>query len=188
MAPNALQTIFGAAQSLPGFGKAKPYVQITTTEHQGTPLYNAPYYGGGPPGTYYSASNPSPKQEVLNSRFKKVRRYAKIAIVCSHFFSGIFSAILEVCMVLVTYKYYKTKDLATPGSTWGPWAKDTKLWPTYMLAASSGVTALLALYVLIALCCRAKRKAAFFSVIYSVVHVACWIGISAIYRIAKKEG
>ena len=187
MAQNAFQTFLGAAQSLPGFGKNKPYAQIHTTE-QSTPLCNPPYYGGGPPpAMHHGASKPSPKHEVLTSRFHSIRRYTKIAVVCSNVFSGIFSSIMESCMIFVTYKFYKTKDLDTPDRPWGPWPKETKLWPTYMLAASSGVTTILALCLLIALCCQAKRKAAFFSILYSVIHVVFWVGISVTYRIAKKK-
>ena len=186
MAQRVFQNFLGVAQSLPGFSNHKPYAQIHSTE-QGTPLCNPAPYGTGSPPNYHLDPKMSPKHEVLTSRFHTIRRYIKIAVICSNIFSGILSLIMEIGMIFVTWKFYKTKDHPTPGRAWGPWPKETRLWPTYMLAAASGLTALLSLCLLIAQCCRAKRKAAFFSVLYSLVHIGFWIGISATYRIAKKK-
>lgn len=185
MAQNVFQTFLGVAQSIPGFSNRKPYAQIHTTE-QGTPLCHPTPYGSGPP-NYHVDPKMSPKHEVLRSRSHSVRRYIKITVICSHIFSGVLSLIMEIGMIFVAWKFYKTKDHPTPDRPWGPWPKEVKVWPTYMLAAASGMTALLSLCLLIALCCRAKRKAAFFSILYALVHIVFWVGTSATYRIAKKK-
>jgi hypothetical protein len=186
MASTAYKAFMSAAQALPGFNTShKPYTQISYADlsAQGMPLtpqqscepsYQQPY----PP-------NVSPKHEILFQRFRKIRRWTKIAVVTSHVFSGLFSVFMEAVMFYVTYKFYKTKDYPTPDRPWGPWPKNAKLWPTYMLAAASVVTTLLSIGMLIALCCRAKRKAAFFSILYMLVHVVCWAIVAVLYRVGK---
>jgi small-conductance mechanosensitive channel len=181
MASTAYKAFMSAAQALPGFNTSnKPYAQVSYADlsAQGMPLTQQQSYQPCQP-------NVTPRHEILFQRFRRIRRWTKIAVVFSHVFSGLFSVFMEAVMFYVTYTFYKTKDYPMPDRPWGPWPKSTKLWPTYMLAAASVVTTLLSLGMLIALCCRAKRKAAFFSILYMLVHVICWAIVAVLYRVGK---
>jgi len=176
-----LQALFGAAQSLPGF----------KSSHQG---YNTGYANlpdQGAPLCYPAASSYNqcyepklqPKHEAAYGRFRHLRRWVKIIVVVSNVFSGIFSLVMEVAMCYMMYKFYKTKDHSAYGRS-SPWAKNTKLWPTIMLLAASGITVLLSFAILVALCCRSKKKA-IFSVWYNLIHIGAWVGVAVLYRVGK---
>lgn len=184
MASNPFKIFLDAAQAIPGFSSNKPYAQASYTE-LGTPLYQPTAYCGPPPPMQQCDPQTNPKNTAMISRFSKVRRWTKIARMCSYSFSALFSIFMESIMFYVTYKHYKTKDLTTYGRPEGPWAANTKVWPTYMLAAASIVTSLFSLVSLIALCCRAKRVGKVFGLIYTIAHISSWVAVSATYRIAK---
>lgn len=196
MASNIFQSALKAAQAIPGLGSS--YNKLPTQVHhseQGVPLCNPPQYppqygygyGHGPPQQCdpHSMMRPSPKHEVLLGQFRKMRRWTKIAIALSSTISALLSVFMESIMIYVTYKHYKTKDLYVEGRAWGPWAKDTKLWPTYLLAGASLATLLMCFGLLVALCCRSKRKTALFSLLGAAVHIVFWVVISILYRVGK---
>ncbi|KIX06281.1 uncharacterized protein Z518_04256 [Rhinocladiella mackenziei CBS 650.93] len=184
MAPNPFK--FFLSQSITGFGNNKSHAQAGYSD-LGVPLCPPTPYFGPSPTAQQCDPKASPKHEVLLERFGKIRRWTKIASALSHFISGLLSIFMESAMFYVTYRFYKTKDITTEDRPWGPWPQETKLWPTFMLAAASVVTSLLALAFLIALCCRSKRKAAAFSLLYVLVHIVGWVVISALYRIGKSD-
>ena len=73
----------------------------------------------------------------------------------------------------------------------GPWFKETKLWPTLLLATTSSLSLLLNLVVVIAYL-KSVRTAnttstyfTYVSYIISAVHVGMWIPTAAAYRIGK---
>lgn len=183
MPSNIFQSVLGAAQAIPGFGNNKPHAQVHYSE-QGMPLCNPPPQYG-----HLQQCDPhiTPKHQVLLERFRKLRRWTKIAVALSSTISALLSVFMESIMIYATYKFYKTKDLYVEGRPWGPWARNTELWPSYMLAGASLVTLLLAFALLIALCCRAKRKATFFSLLGALAHIIFWIVISVLYRVGKTE-
>lgn len=177
MSSNGFQSLLGAAQSLTGRSKDKllPRSTYASLPAQGVPLSD-PYQSQG-----------APKAGPGQLRFSKFRRWGRIAATVSNVLSSLFSIFMEVVMIYVTYKYYNTRDIRTPTQTWGPWAKNTVLWPTFMLAVASASTILSSIGQLIGLCCRAKRGGRFFSVLYTVIHVIFWIAVSALYRIFKTD-
>lgn len=179
MASKLFQDVFGNAGTVtvPGFGtsKSKMQAQVTYAE-QDVPLVNHAYYHGQPS---------SPKHLVLLERLSKLLHWSKIAMAASHVFSGLLSIFMEGVMFYVLYKFFETKNVYVPGRPVGPWARNTQLWPTYMLAAGSLVTLVLAVGLLTALVCRSRRKEVVFSIAYSVAHVGSWIVVSAMYRVGK---
>jgi hypothetical protein len=128
-----------------------------------------------------------PQHGMLVQKTSEGRRWTKIAAGISSTISACLSAIMGAIMIFTVWKYQKTKNLYVKGRTWGPWAKDTVTWPTYMMAAASIATSLASLVSLVALCRRSKRKAAFFSVIYAIVHIGSWIAVSVVYRVMKTD-
>lgn len=54
-----------------------------------------------------------------------------------------------------------------------------------MLLAASGVTVLLSIAILLALCCQSKKKKAMFSVLHSLIHVGIWLVVAVLYRVGK---
>lgn len=178
----SLQAFLGAAQSLPGFNSSQQghNTGYTNLPGQGVPLcYPAP-----------SSNNQcyepklQPKHEVEYRRFSKLRRWVKIIVAISHVCSCLFALVMEVAMCYMMYKFYKTKDDSAYGRS-SPWAKNTKLWPTIILLAASGVTVLLSVAILVALCCLSKKKKAMFSISYSLIHIGAWVGVVVLYRVGK---
>ncbi|KAJ9658493.1 hypothetical protein H2198_003645 [Neophaeococcomyces mojaviensis] len=177
-----LKVFLGAAQSLPGFNSSQQGYNTgyTTLPDQQIPLCN--------PASSYNNQCCEPKlqqkYEVDCRRFSKLRRWVKVIIAISHFCSCLFSLFMEVAMCYMMYKFYKTKDDSAYGHS-SPWAKNTKLWPTIMLLAASGVTVLLSIAILLALCCQSKKKKAMFSVLHSLIHVGIWLVVAVLYRVGK---
>jgi hypothetical protein len=96
---------------------------------------------------------------------------------------------MEAIMIYVLIKYYSTKNDKGAGRN-TPWATNTKLWPTFMLAGASGVTLVVTILALFALCCRkGKGKAAktriWTTVIKYGVHVIAWLVVAILYRVGK---
>ncbi|KIW95754.1 uncharacterized protein Z519_02818 [Cladophialophora bantiana CBS 173.52] len=129
----------------------------------------------------------SSRREFLLRRYNKFRHWARIASGVTNVISALFSASMESIMIYTMYKFYTTKDLFVEGRPWGPWAKGSVLWPTFMLAVASITTSLLALTVLVGLWCRRKHNAAFFSLIYAAGHIVAWVIVSVVYRVEKTE-
>ncbi|EXJ64302.1 hypothetical protein A1O7_00638 [Cladophialophora yegresii CBS 114405] len=90
-------------------------------------------------------------------------------------------------MIYVLYKFYSTRDIFMEDRPWGPWAKDRVVWPTFMFAAASIVTSLIALVALIALCWRSKRRLVFFSLVYVAMDIITWVIVAIVYRVEKTE-
>lgn len=175
-----LKTFLDAAQSLPGFNASQQghdggYASLLD---QGVPLcYPAPSYNN-------QCHEPKlqPKHEVDCRRFSKLRQWVNIIVAISHVCSCLFSLVMEAAMCYMMYKFYKTKDISAYGRS-SPWAKNTRLWPTVLLLAASGVTVLLSFAILVALCCLSKKKKAAFSILYSLIHIGAWVGVAVLYRV-----
>ena len=170
------------------------------------------YYNGHPnnkpshsnyqhiPNPSYSQSTPlqpstagqyaKPQSGTL-SRHRKTyetsRRYLKIVTTFSLVVSSLLTLFMEASMIYILYKWLRTRH--TPASDYSrtsPWAKNSVVWPTYMLLASSAITFLLCLAMLIAKCCRSRKKATF-SLVYNVTHVVVWAVVMVLYRLFKTE-
>ena len=90
-------------------------------------------------------------------------------------------------MIYVLYKFYTTNDIYMVDRPWGPWAKQSVIWPTFMFAAAGLMTSLLAFGALVLLFTKSKRKIVAFSLAYVAVHILFWIIISIVYRVEKTE-
>ena len=173
------------------------------TSHQGTynglpdqqkPLHH-PRYPAYSPSAHYSQprayspcsyqSKPGHAPFHLRKSFNSLRRYTGILTILSTSISAVLSVGMEVIMVYMTYTFYHTKGHdPSYDQRSGPWAKHTKLWPTYLLLGASGITCLLSLGILVATCCKSRKKA-LFSVFYHIVHVLLWAGVTVLYRVGK---
>lgn len=92
-------------------------------------------------------------------------------------------------MIYVLIKYYQTKNDKGAGRN-TPWSANTVVWPTYMLAAASGVTLVTTIFALFALCCgKAKgneRKSKIWTTVLKyAIHVISWLIIAVLYRVFK---
>jgi len=181
-----LKAFLGAAQSMPGFNSSQ---QNHSTGYANLPDQGVPLcYPAA--GTSYSNQcyepKLQPKHEFEYRRFRKLRWWVKIIVAISNICSCLLSLVMEVAMCYMMYTFYKTKDDSAYGRS-SPWAKNTKLWPTIMLLAASGVTVLLSFAILVALCCLSKKKKTLFSVLYSLMHIVAWVVVAALYRVGKTE-
>lgn len=89
-------------------------------------------------------------------------------------------------MAFMLYKFYTTKNHMVNGR--GPWAEDTKLWPTWLLFAASGVTLVITVASLVMVCCSKKaRKSSlvWLTVAKYAVHIFAWLAVTAFYRMGK---
>ena len=107
-------------------------------------------------------SKPCQPQSRLRLSLVKIRRYTKILTIVSTSISTLLTLVMEAAMIYMSYTFHHTKD-NNPGygDRSGPWAKKTKLWPTYLLLGASGITCLLSVGMLIVTCCRSRKKAVF---------------------------
>ncbi|OAP59130.1 hypothetical protein AYL99_06428 [Fonsecaea erecta] len=129
----------------------------------------------------------NPRRAFLLKQYDRLRYWTRITSGITNFISALFSIFTESIMIYTIYKLHITKDLFVEGRPWGPWARGSVLWPTFMLFTGSIITSLLALTALVALWCQAEHKAAFFSVLYATVHIVAWVVVSVVYKVEKTE-
>ncbi|KAH0844077.1 hypothetical protein AYO21_02167 [Fonsecaea monophora] len=134
-----------------------------------------------------SKAEVNPRREFLQRQYHRFRKWTRIASATTNVISALLSIIMESIMIYTLYKFYATKNLFVTGRPWGPWAMGTILWPTIMLAVASIITSISALVVLCVIWCKAKHKAAYFSLLYALVHIIAWLVVSVVYRVEKTE-
>lgn len=102
--------------------------------------------------------------------------------------SLVLTAVLEAIMIHALIKFYTTKDIPAPGRV-SPWAKNTQLWPAFVLLASSCLTFLTEIGGLCAALCRRLKRASkvegTFTYIGYAVFVVKWLVVLILYRIGK---
>jgi magnesium-transporting ATPase (P-type) len=184
MTPKILQTVLQATQFGPRYSTDKSGVYSNYSE---VLLHDSRHHERQSSTQSDGSSQCNPKRDWLVRHYQRVRRWAKIVSAASNVVSGLISAVIESIMIYVLYKFYSTSGIYIEDRPWGPWAKDSVVWPTFMFAAASIITSLIALAALIALCCRSKRKAASFSLIYVAVHIVTWVVVTIVYRVEKTE-
>ncbi|KIW24218.1 uncharacterized protein PV07_09946 [Cladophialophora immunda] len=183
MTPRLLQEVLKSTNGIPEFSNDKSHAHIRWTEMLPDDLRDYERHTSMQKNEHLV----NPRREFLLRQYNKFRRWASIAAGITSVISALLSAFMESIMIYTIYKFYTTKTLFVEGRPWGPWARDSVLWPTFMLAVASIVTSLLALTALVALWCRAKHKAAFFSLLYAAVHIVAWVVVSVLYRVEKTE-
>ncbi|TVY18710.1 hypothetical protein LARI1_G003849 [Lachnellula arida] len=99
-------------------------------------------------------------------------------------------AIVTASQEAVTFStYLKTRNIQRDGR--GPWATETSLWPTIMLLATSAITAILGLMIVIAYLISVKKANTISSVhsvasvIIELAHIIVWIVVAILYRVGK---
>ena len=130
----------------------------------------------------------SPSMSKVRARYASYRRYLKIVVFVSNLFSAALSGAMLLVMVYMVVSYYQTKDKTAYSekkhAQVTPWAKDTKLWPTYMLLASSALTFLGALFALLKFCISRKSRAVF-KIIFYFIHIAVWVVVTVMFRVGR---
>ena len=120
------------------------------------------------------------------------------------FFLRIFSLALAIyaliTMVYTLKHFFNTRDhkvvvrnISAGGEpvTRGPWFKESRTWPTVLLMATSGITLLLNVIIVVAYIKSvetANTTAAYFtyvSYVITAIHVGMWIPTAAAYRAGK---
>lgn len=138
--------------------------------------------------TSYSCSYKSkPGQASFHLRKSgdKLCRYIKLLTLLSTILSTLLSLVMEGAMMYMTYTFYHTRHHAPAyGDRSGPWAKNTKLWPTCVLLGASAVTSILNLGMLVVTCCKSRKKAVF-SMLYNSIHVLLWASVTVAYRLGR---
>lgn len=183
MAPDIFQSVLKAVHLKPKSEDDKTQAVVTSSE---IVLPVTPYHEQRA-STKTTALASSPKLEFISAQYRKVRRWGKITSVVSNVITSILSTVIEVIMLYVLYKFYTTNRLFVVGRPWGPWAKGSIIWPTFMFAATSIITSILALVALVSLCRKPHRNTAGFGLAYVVVHITVWIVVSIVYRLEKTE-
>ncbi|KAJ9607412.1 hypothetical protein H2200_008485 [Cladophialophora chaetospira] len=183
MTSSVFQKVFKATHSSDGSCDNKSHVHVY---HSSFSVHETPHHERQF-STQTDGSRFNPKRDRLFQQYRKVRRWAKILSSISTLISVIFSVIIESIMIYVLYKFYSTSRLHMEGRPWGPWAKESVIWPTFMFAAISLITSMVAMATLIALCYRSKSKAVNFSLAYVALHVFSWIIVAIVYRVEKTE-
>lgn len=122
------------------------------------------------------------------ARIERLKRYNNILGYILALASVGITLAMEAIMVYVLYKYYTTKDIPSPGRT-SPWAKDTQLWPAFVLLAGSLVTFLLDLGGIIAACChkskRAQKLEEGLGYVAYAFYVVKWVAVATLYLVGK---
>lgn len=142
--------------------------------------------------TYSPGFPPENKPELNNSsrtltRYKRFVRVTEIIFGVADLCSCLLTVLMEAIMVYILVKFYQTRNIPAPGRT-SPWAKGTKLWPTYMLAGAALLTCLLSavgLFLAFRKKQNTKRSRLTLKVVRVVIHIACWIAVAIFYRVAK---
>ena len=106
-----------------------------------------------------------------------------IAITFSTALAFVQEGIMLYMMIMFRHTEHHRSSYADSTRT-GPWAIHTKLWPTYLLLATSGVECILGVALLIATCCRSRNEM-FYSILSGTVQFLIWAGVAAFYRIGK---
>ena len=104
---------------------------------------------------------------------------------------------MDAIIAFVLFKFYTTRNIPAPNANpprTSPWAKNTSLWPAFLLLSSSTLTFFIDVVSLIAGCVRAcknhdhKRATkveGMMSVAGPMVFVAKWIAVAVLYRVGK---
>jgi hypothetical protein len=152
----------------------------------------------------YSSSSYPPKppctSRTLTRHHKtlaRLKKYLKITITISLFISTVLTLFMEISMIYMVSKLLSTRDhppsypiqTADGYERTSPWAKDSVVWPTYLLLTASGITCFLCVSRLIADRCGsvAAKYKKMFSLSYDIFHVVAWVGVSVLYRVFKTE-
>ena len=146
----------------------------TASSAFGTPNPNASSYTLLKPNPHASA--PAPGQ------VKKHKRWLRILQIAAKACTVLFSAIIFGIIVYIEIEFQTTKGVIRGGR--GPWPENPKLWPTYMFLATSGVTLLVSVVVLVAYCCcyEKARTSIRLTLLNYVIHIGVWITVTFLYR------
>jgi len=135
---------------------------------------------------------PTPEPEdgrfarLARRKLEKLKTWVRILRFVAQGVTTLFSAVMFAIMIYVNNTYSTTKDTIREART--PWpSRGTKLWPTIMLSAASGLTLVLSLVTLFSYCCCWKRARASWKVTVAryIIHIVGWIIVSGIYRYEK---
>jgi small-conductance mechanosensitive channel len=176
-----ISRLYGEAASYyhghPAANKPKiAYESVPDTAHS-TPLQHSAEFSKPVP------ANVASRKRTLGRLKRSLRGITIFSLVAS----TLLTAALEACMIYIVYKYLSTRHTpASDGSRASPWAHDSITWPTYMLLAASAITLVLCAGLLIAACCR-SRKRAMFSLALSIVQIVVWVVVTILYRVMKVE-
>jgi hypothetical protein len=134
-----------------------------------------------------TSSRLNPKVEWLLRHHHKIRRLSKIIAACTDVVTALLSAVIEILILFVLYKFFVTKDIPIEGRPWGPWAKKSVIWPTLMFAMASLVSLVVAVASLVALLHRSRRKASSFNLVFVIIQLVAWFIVIIIYRAEKTQ-
>lgn len=195
------------------FGPSKDvsYVPISYQAKDGT-YSGVPGTEKGHPSPAFSSpglssmASPGPFQSLEQVRnfheMKESDAVLKRRIRLLKFFLRLFTLILALYMIatmsLTFHKFFTTRnELRTvPGKgntliTRGPWAKETKLWPTTVLLVTSSISFLVSAVVMAAYirgieaANAAHEYGSYLGVGVFAAHVSMWIAVAAAYRAGK---
>ena len=152
-------------------------------QHKQDPSYNQSY-------TSQSGQGHSRTDGCGSAKPSKSRRCLS-GVRISKCLSAILSALMESSTVYMMYKFSTTRNISGPGIV-SPWFKNTKLWPTILLAVASGLTCLMAIGSLVIQMCKSLRKTSkpakgksFFTIVKYAVHIGTWACVAVAYRRGK---
>ena len=153
-------------------------------QHEQDPNYNQSY-------PHQSGQGHSRINGCGSAKSSKSRRCLSGVLLISKCLSAILSALMESSMVYMMYKFGTTRDISGPGVV-SPWSKNTKLWPTILLAVASGLTCLMSTGSLVIQMCKSLRKRSkpakdksFFTIAKYAVHIGTWACVAVAYRLGK---
>ena len=129
------------------------------------------------------SSETSPTPDRLKHRKReKLKRYVRVIKFLTEIASSLFSLGMFALMVYVIVEFALTKDTIREGR--GPWAKNSKVWPTILLLIASAFTLITSVGILLAYCCCFKRAQGSWKITLAkyAVHIVAWIIISFVYR------
>jgi hypothetical protein len=189
------------ARSLQGYLPSMPFAPVYHNLHdQSQPLYHpSPPLPQYQQATAYDPKAPiyeakplqtppcSPSISKARKAFTKYRRHLKVVVLISNIISTGLSAYMALTMAYMTVRYLQTKDKTAYNKQnvlVTPWAKNTQVWPTYLLLASAAMTLLGAVLTLVKFCVS-KRSRFVFKLLYYVVHVALWVAVTVLFRVGK---
>ena len=129
----------------------------------------------------------TPNSRLRQRKYQTLKRYLRIGKIITKIITILFSTVMFVIMLYLLIKKQQTNDTIRGART--AWPAQTKLWPTIMMLAGSGLTLLLSLITLLAYCCTSfsekMRRSWKLTVLKYAVHIGAWLAISTLYRYEK---
>ncbi|KAL9115340.1 MAG: hypothetical protein Q9227_000661 [Pyrenula ochraceoflavens] len=165
------------------------------TEYHGVP--SQPFPSPGYESLDYNKTDEGENYDRMIAQDSSLKVRIRILRLFARFLSVLLSAYTAATMIQTLHKFYSTRhtlrEVSTPTGpvTRGPWALQTKTWPTYLLLVTSIITFFGSLIVVafylkgFKAANRANESVTYVTYVTFATHATVWIATAAAYRAGK---